>query len=130
MCQILKLPLLLSYFSLLYLIDVTEETGTFSFHRLFREIPKRLCFKERTWGANSLAKSERGKVAVSACPNSGRPSHCKHALLLVNTRWFSKHTCIFAPCSVLLISSCVMNDDYTRIWHNRFRNCSFQDNYF
>lgn len=34
-------------------------TGTFSLHRLFWEIPKRLCFKERSWGANSLARNER-----------------------------------------------------------------------
>lgn len=106
MCQILKLAL--SYFSLPYLIYVTEEAGIFSVHRLFREIPKRLCFKERAWGANSLAKNERGKVTVSACPNSGRRSHCKHTLLSVNTMQFSKHTGI---CSLQCPSDLFLCDE-------------------
>lgn len=82
MCQLLKLPLLLiRFFSLPYMIGVTEETGTLSLNRLFREIIKKSCFKERAWETNSLGKSEIGKVIMLACPNSRRSTHCKHSLL-------------------------------------------------
>lgn len=109
MCQILKLPLFLSYFSLPYLIYVTEEAGIFSVHRLFREIPKRLSKKElgvqTVWQRMKEAKSQCQHVQTLEDQVTANIPFSQ--IIPCN----SQSTQVSAPCSVLLISSCVMNDD-------------------